>query len=109
MELVKMNKPLSALDFCYQVKQPWRPFSFKSGSFLQGDGENISILECISLCVLVVAYDSGTKRARQMLAILESILPFFLRDLVTPNVIKCFVINSLLAFRLGYFPGANEN
>lgn len=30
----------------------------------------------------VVAYDSGTKRARQMLTILESILPYFLRDLV---------------------------
>lgn len=64
MELVKMKKPLAALDFCYQ-----------------GDPENIGVLECISLCVLVVAYDSGTKRARQMLTILEAILPYFLRDL----------------------------
>ena len=47
-----------------------------------GDPENICVLECISLCVLVVAYDSGTKRARQMLAILNAILPYFLRDLV---------------------------
>merc|ERR1719491_1056656 len=38
--------------------------------------------ECISLCVLVVAYDSGTKRARQMLTVLEAILPYFLRDLM---------------------------
>lgn len=65
MELVKMKKPLAALDFCYQ-----------------GEPENISVLECISLCVLVVAYDSGTKRARQMLVILEAILPYFLKDLL---------------------------
>ena len=60
-----MKKPLMALDFCYI-----------------GDPESISILECISLCVLVIAYDSGTKRARQMLTVLEAIMPYFLRDLV---------------------------
>ena len=49
-----MKKPLAALDFCYQ-----------------GEPENISVLECISLCVLVVAYDSGTRRARQMLTVME--------------------------------------
>ena len=64
MELVKMKKPITALDFCYQ-----------------GEPESISVLECISLCVLVIAYDSGTMRARQMLAILEAIMPYFLRDL----------------------------
>ena len=64
MELVRIKKPLTALDFCYQ-----------------GEPETISILECISLCVLVVAYDSGTKRARQMLTVLEAIMPYFLRDL----------------------------
>lgn len=57
-----MKKPLMALDFCYI-----------------GDPESISILECISLCVLVIAYDSGTKRARQMLTVLEAIMPYFLR------------------------------
>ena len=40
----------------------------------------------------VVAYDSGTKRARQMLTILESILPYYLRDLVRdktdPKVVR---------------------
>ena len=40
------------------------------------------MLECISLCVLVVAYDSGTKRARQMLTVVEAIMPYFLRDLL---------------------------
>ena len=64
MELVRMKKPLKALDFCYQ-EEP----------------ENITILECISLAVLVVAYDSGTKRARQMLTVLDAIMPYFLRDL----------------------------
>ena len=47
-----------------------------------GEPETISMLECISLCVLVVAYDSGTKRARQMLTVLEAIMPYFLRDLM---------------------------
>ena len=65
MELVRMKKPLTALDFCYQ-----------------GEPDNITMQECISLCVLVVAYDSGTKRARQMLTVLEAILPYFLRDLM---------------------------
>ena len=65
MELVKMKKPLTALDFCYQ-----------------GDPENISVLECVSLCVLVVAYDSGTKRARQMLTVLDAVLPYYLREMV---------------------------
>lgn len=60
-----MKKPLVALDFCYQ-----------------GESEHISVLECISLCVLVVAYDSATKRAREMLAVLEGIFPYFLRDLL---------------------------
>ena len=41
MELVRMKKPLVALDFCYQ-----------------GDPENISVLECMSLCVLV-AHSTG--------------------------------------------------
>ncbi len=65
MELVKLKKPIQALDFCYQ-----------------GDPENISVLECISLCVLVVAYDSGTRRAREMLAVLKAIFPYFLRDML---------------------------
>ena len=30
----------------------------------------------------MLAYDSGTKRARQMLTVLEAILPYFLRDLM---------------------------
>ena len=60
-----MKKPLQALDFCYQ-----------------GDPEHISVLECISLCVLVVAYDSSTKRARQMLMVLEAVMPYFLRDMI---------------------------
>ena len=99
MELVKMKKPLTALDFCYQGKcLVWNIFfrienkkiilsllsnwSTNIIYFNVGDPENISVLECVSLCVLVVAYDSGTKRARQMLTILNAILPYFLRDLV---------------------------
>ena len=54
---------------------------YDNATLFSGDPENISVLECVSLCVLVVAYDSGTKRARQMLTILNAILPYFLRDL----------------------------
>ena len=69
MELVKMKKPLAALDFCYQ-----------------GEPENISVLECISLCVLVVAYDSGTRRARQMLTVME--VRFISKNQETTEIVR---------------------
>lgn len=52
LELVKMRKPLVSLDFCYA-----------------GDRECISLQDCISVCGMVAAYDSGTARANQVITV----------------------------------------
>ena len=64
MELVKMPKPIVSLDFCYT-----------------GESENITVQECISVCSMIAAYDSGTTRANEMLTVLDAILPLFLTDI----------------------------
>ena len=46
LELVKMRKPLVSLDFCYT-----------------GDQEHISVQDCVSVCAMVAAYDSGSPRS----------------------------------------------
>ena len=45
LELVKMKKPLASLDFCYT-----------------GDQEHITVQDCVSVCAMVAAYDSGSPR-----------------------------------------------
>ena len=65
MELVKMQKPIVSLDFCYT-----------------GETENITVQECISVCSMIAAYDSGTTRANEMLTVLDAILPLFLKGIV---------------------------
>ncbi|XP_055936881.1 protein unc-80 homolog isoform X2 [Argiope bruennichi] len=64
LELVNVEKPLRALDFCYQ-----------------NDPDTLSILDAISLCITVVAYAADSHRGHQMLTILEAVLPFYLRHL----------------------------
>lgn len=49
-ELVKEEKPLKAIDFCYH-----------------DENEMVTILDCISLCVMVVSYSSESMRGYQML------------------------------------------
>lgn len=49
-ELVKEDKPLKAIDFCYH-----------------DENEMINVVECISLCVMVVSYAADSLRAYQML------------------------------------------
>jgi hypothetical protein len=51
-ELVKEEKPLQAIDFCYR-----------------DESEMVTVLDCISLCVMVVAYSADSVRAYQMLVI----------------------------------------
>lgn len=68
LELVHAEKPLKALDFCYQL-----------------DNEHISILDAISLCVTVAGYAADSQRAYQMFIILEAMLPIFLRHLQGSN------------------------
>lgn len=49
-ELVKEEKPLKAIDFCYH-----------------DENEMASVLDCISLCVMVIAYAPDSVRGQQML------------------------------------------
>ena len=49
-ELVKEEKPLKAIDFCYH-----------------DEDENVTVLDCISLCVMVIAYAADSIRGQQML------------------------------------------
>ncbi|OQR76167.1 protein unc-80-like, partial [Tropilaelaps mercedesae] len=64
LELVDAEKPLRALDFCYQM-----------------DPDALSILDAISLCVTVCAYSADSHRSHQMLTILEAIVPYYLEHL----------------------------
>ncbi|KAI5699064.1 hypothetical protein M8J75_015861 [Diaphorina citri] len=66
-ELVKEEKPLKAIDFCYH-----------------DENEMVTVLDCISLCVMVVAYAADSLRAYQMLVILEAILPCYLKQIQYP-------------------------
>ncbi|KPM02332.1 hypothetical protein QR98_0007430 [Sarcoptes scabiei] len=61
LELVNAEKPLKALDFCYQM-----------------DSETLTVLDSISLCVTVISYAPDSERGHQMLTVLDSILPFHL-------------------------------
>ncbi len=67
---------------------------------MKGDPENISVLECISLCVLVVAYDSGTRRAREMLAILQ--VSFNVHQLSISDLL--YSISFCFCFHIGNIP-----
>lgn len=62
LELVEAEKPLKALDFCYQM-----------------DSEAMTILDAISLCVTVISYAADSERGHQMLKVLDAILPYHLR------------------------------
>lgn len=50
LEIVDVEKPLRALDFCYQM-----------------DPDTLSMLDAISLCITVVAYAPDSQRGHQML------------------------------------------
>ncbi|GLG97294.1 Protein unc-80 homolog [Gryllus bimaculatus] len=70
-ELVKEEKPLKAIDFCYH-----------------DENEMVTVLDCISLCVMVIAYAADSVRGHQMLIILEAILPCYMQHISQPNYIK---------------------
>ncbi|XP_039948637.1 protein unc-80 homolog isoform X7 [Bactrocera tryoni] len=69
-ELVKEPKPLKAIDFCYHDE----------------DGD-VTVLDCITLCVMVVSYSAESTRGYQMLIILEAILPCYLQQIQSPSYI----------------------
>ncbi|XP_066431738.1 protein unc-80 homolog isoform X3 [Eleutherodactylus coqui] len=64
LELVKAERPLRSLDFCYG-----------------NEDMAFSISECIKLCVTVVAYAPESFRSLQMLMVLEALVPCFLQKL----------------------------
>lgn len=90
-ELVKEEKPLKAIDFCYH-----------------DENEMVTILDCISMCVMVVSYASESVRGYQMLVrsklklhflifnkhlkkfqiILEAILPCYVKQIQLPSYNK---------------------
>lgn len=57
-ELVHEEKPLKPIDFCYH-----------------DEDEMVNVLDCIALCVMVVAYAADSLRGRQMLVSGERVLP----------------------------------
>ncbi|XP_076677709.1 unc80, NALCN channel complex subunit isoform X4 [Andrena cerasifolii] len=67
-ELVKEEKPLKAIDFCYH-----------------DENEMVTVLDCISLCVMVIAYAPDSVRGQQMLIILEAILPCYVQQIQSPT------------------------
>ncbi|XP_046742007.1 protein unc-80 homolog isoform X8 [Diprion similis] len=70
-ELVKEDKPLKAIDFCYH-----------------DENEMVTVLDCISLCVMVIAYAADSVRGQQMLIILEAILPCYVQQIQSPTYNK---------------------
>lgn len=71
-ELVKEPKPLKAIDFCYH-----------------DEDEMVTVLDCITLCVMVVSYSAESTRGYQMLIILEAILPCYMQQIQLPTYIQC--------------------
>uniref|UniRef100_A0A8C2A889 Unc-80 homolog (C. elegans) n=1 Tax=Cyprinus carpio TaxID=7962 RepID=A0A8C2A889_CYPCA len=64
LELVKAEKPLRSLDFCYG-----------------NEDLAFSISEAIKLCVTVVAYAPESYRSLQMLMVLEALVPCYLQKM----------------------------
>ncbi|GLD67397.1 protein unc-80 homolog [Lates japonicus] len=69
LELVKAEKPLRSLDFCYG-----------------NEDLAFSISEAIKLCVTVVAYAPESFRSLQMLMVLEALVPCYLQKLKSNTV-----------------------
>lgn len=69
-ELVKEQKPLKAIDFCYH-----------------DEDEMVTVLDCITLCVMTVSYSAESTRGYQMLIILEAILPCYMQQIQSPSYI----------------------
>ncbi|ESO92838.1 hypothetical protein LOTGIDRAFT_232936 [Lottia gigantea] len=64
LNLVEGEKPLRALDFCYE-----------------NDPDDFDLMDVINMCVTVVAYGPDSFRSGQMLTILEIIIPRYLQHL----------------------------
>ncbi|CAE1324419.1 UNC80 [Acanthosepion pharaonis] len=65
LDLVTGEKPLKALDFCYE-----------------NDPGTFDIVDVINMCVTVIAYSPDSFRSGQMLTILEVVVPKYLKYLI---------------------------
>ncbi|XP_050309913.1 protein unc-80 homolog isoform X2 [Anthonomus grandis grandis] len=75
-ELVK--EPVRAIDFCYH-----------------DEDNDVTVLDCISMCVMVVSYSAESCRGYQMLVILEAILPYYVDKIQEP----VYIANSIKRFK----------
>ncbi|KAF7271721.1 hypothetical protein GWI33_015431 [Rhynchophorus ferrugineus] len=75
-ELVK--EPVKAIDFCYH-----------------DEDNDVTVLDCISMCVMVVSYSAESCRGYQMLVILEAILPYYVDKI--QNAV--YIANSIKRFK----------
>lgn len=48
----------------------------------------VTVLDCITLCVMVVSYSAENARGYQMLIILEAILPCYMQQIQSPSYIQ---------------------
>ncbi|KAF2352742.1 hypothetical protein FHG87_016501 [Trinorchestia longiramus] len=62
LDLVTLDKPLRALDFCYH-----------------DESDNLPLLETLDMCVTVVAFSADSKRGHQMLTILDATLSMIMQ------------------------------
>lgn len=68
---MKEPTPLKAIDFCYH-----------------DEDEMVTVLDCITLCVMVVSYSAENTRGYQMMVILEAILPCYMQQIQSPSYIQ---------------------
>ncbi|XP_071097692.1 protein unc-80 homolog [Haliotis cracherodii] len=64
LDLVRGEKPLKALDFCYE-----------------NDSDTFNMLDVINMCITVIAYSPDSFRSGQMLTVLEVLVPRYLQHL----------------------------
>ena len=96
--LTRMKRPITSLDFCYSGESETVSVQVFHQNLLQDFRkrvENSKFQECVSICAMVAAYDSGTTRANEMLTVLDAILPLFLKQIVQDKktevtVLLCF-------------------
>ncbi|XP_061164273.1 protein unc-80 homolog isoform X1 [Saccostrea echinata] len=69
LELVDGEKPLQALDFCYE-----------------NDPDRLSMIEVINLCVTVIAYAPDSFRSVQMLTILEVVVSKYVQHVKSETI-----------------------
>ena len=99
--LTRMKRPITSLDFCYSGESETVSVQVFHQNLLQDFRKRVKnskfpkFQECVSICAMVAAYDSGTTRANEMLTVLDAILPLFLKQIVQDKktevtVLICF-------------------